>query len=122
MRERTRTLLLVVAAAFLAAGVPPAARAQGANATLSGTVKDETGGVVPGATVTIRNQETSLRRELVTDHGGRFTAPNLPPGPYEATVSVAGFSKLVRSGIRLTVGSETAVSLALAVGQREDKV
>jgi len=67
MRQRTRTLLLVVAAAFLAAGVPPAARAQGANATLSGTVKDETGGVVPRATVTIRNQETSLRREVVTE-------------------------------------------------------
>jgi hypothetical protein len=115
-------LLLVVAAAFLAAGVPLAVQAQGADATLSGTVKDETGGVVPGATVTIRNLETSLRRELVTDHGGRFTAPNLPPGPYEATVSMVGFSKLVRSGIRLTVGSETAVSLFLAVGQREDKV
>ena len=122
MLKWTRAWLLVVAAVSLAVGRPPAARAQGANATLSGTVTDETGGHVPGAVVAIRNVDTSLRRELATDAGGHFSAPNLPPGPYEVTVTVSGFSTLVRSGIRLTVGSETAVSLKLSVGQREDKV
>jgi hypothetical protein len=122
MQKSAGTWILVAAVVSGALALPGALLAQGANATLSGTVKDETGAIVPGAAVVVRNVDTSLRRELLTDGNGHFSAPNLPPGPYEATVSVAGFSKLVRSGIRLTVGSDTAVTLSLRVGQREDKV
>lgn len=120
-RPTTASILgsLLVCAALAS---PPAALAQGAQAALSGTVKDETGGVLPGASVVIRNVDTSLKRELTTDPRGRFSAPNLPPGPYEVTLTMSGFAKLVRSGIRLTVGSETVLSLGLSVRQLEDRI
>src|SRR5207244_4304494 len=56
---------------------------QSASGSIQGTVKDETGAVLPGATVTITNTDTSHARTLATDAGGRFVAPDLPPGPYE---------------------------------------
>lgn len=122
MKHRSKPWILgsvVVGCALL---LTQLVRAQGAAAALSGSVKDETGAVLPGAGVVIRNTDTSLKRELLTDASGRFTAPNLPPGPYEVTVTMAGFAKLVRSGIRLTVGAETVLSLGLSIRQLEDKV
>ncbi len=119
-QRTTQSLLAGIAACSVL--VSPQASAQGANATLSGSVKDETGAVLQGAGVAIRNLETSLRRELATDASGRFAAPNLPPGPYEVTVTLSGFAKLVRTGIRLTVGSETVLSLALSMRQLEDRI
>src|ERR687897_3559452 len=66
--------------------------AQGATGTISGNVKDETGAVLPGVTVQVKNSDTALARDLITDENGRFAAPNLAPGPYELTASLAGFS------------------------------
>lgn len=102
--------------------VRSAALAQGAGGSISGTVKDETGAVLPGAIVVVRQTETSISRELVADPQGRFSAPNLPPGPYEVTASITGFMKVVRSGIRLTVGREAVVDFALKLGQIEESV
>jgi hypothetical protein len=98
------------------------ARAQGAAAALSGTVSDETGAVLPGVTVVIRNTDTSLTREVITDADGRFSAPNLPVGPYELTATLPGFATLVRSGITLTVGRESVVNMSMKVSQIEDRI
>lgn len=120
----TKPCLSTVARLGLACALllPVPAVAQGSNAALSGTVKDETGAILPGASVVVRNVETSLRRELVSDAQGRFNAPNLPPGSYEVTVTLSGFAKLTRGGIKLSVGAETVVSLGLSVRQLEDRV
>lgn len=115
-----RVKLCVFAACLILA--PLSARAQNANAALSGTVKDETGAVLPGASVEIRNTETSLRRDLVTDAHGRFNAPNLPPGLYEVGVTLSGFAKLTRGGVRLTVGAETQLNLGMSVRELEEGV
>lgn len=96
--------------------------AQSATGTIAGTVKDDTGAVLPGTAVVIRNTDTSLTRELVTDDQGRFTAPNLPPGPYEVKASLSGFSSIVRSGIRLTVGREAIVDFAMKLGEIAENV
>ena len=104
---------------FLAA---PLAAAQGAGGTIAGTVKDETGAVIPGANVTVRQTETGATREVVTDSAGRYTATNVAPGPYEVTAALEGFSTIVRSGIRLTVGREAVVDFTLSVGQLQDQV
>lgn len=122
MQRATRSSIFSSAALCCALLLPVAALGQSANAALSGSVKDDTGAVLPGASVVVRNAETSLRREVTTDARGRFAAPNLPPGPYEVTVTLSGFAKLVRSGVRLTVGSETVLSLGLSVRQLEDKI
>lgn len=96
--------------------------AQATGGSISGTVKDETGAVLPGATIVITNTDTARARALTTDAGGRYTAPDLAPGPYEIKVELSGFSTVVRSGIRLTVGRDAVVDLALKLGQISDQI
>jgi outer membrane receptor protein involved in Fe transport len=120
MSRRVRRILAI--ALLLALGIAPAALAQGATGAISGTVKDETGAVLPGAAVVVRNTDTSISRELVADAQGRFTAPNLAPGPYELKASLSGFATVVRSGIRLTVGREAVVDFSMKLGEIAESV
>jgi outer membrane receptor protein involved in Fe transport len=108
-------ILLVVIA-------PVVARAQGASGTITGTVTDSTGGILPGATVTVRNDDTGVMRELVAGENGQFRAPNLAPGPYTVTATLAGFTTVARRGIILTVGHEAVIDFAMGVGQLADVV
>jgi len=64
------------------------ATAQITSATISGTTKDETGGVLPGVDVEVKNVDTGLTRSVVTDGNGYFTVPGLPPGRYETRASL----------------------------------
>jgi Carboxypeptidase regulatory-like domain len=77
------------------------ARAQVAGAALSGTVTDPSGGLVPSATISVRNTATNVTREVTTDSAGFYTVPNLLPGTYEITVSAGGFATEVRTGAGL---------------------
>jgi hypothetical protein len=63
-----------------------AAFAQITSATITGTIKDETGGLLPGVDVTITNTQTGLTRSAVTDGNGYFTMPGLTPGIARATI------------------------------------
>ena len=92
------------------------ASAQVNTATVSGTVHDESGAVLPGATVTIQNQDTGLSRTITTNETGRYVAPALSLGNYQVSVQLAGFQNQVRSGIVLTVGREAVVDFRLGVG------
>jgi len=85
--------------------------------TISGTVSDQSGGAIPGAAITIRNVETGVARNLVTNAAGRYEAAALPVGSYEVRTSLAGFQTLVRSGITLTVGRNAVVDMTLQVGE-----
>ena len=66
---------------------------------ISGFVKDETGGVIPGATVTATHSQTGAARTVVTDGTGYFVFTSLTPGLYEVAVELAGFKKWVRTGV-----------------------
>jgi outer membrane receptor protein involved in Fe transport len=112
---------LVYLVAFLVIAAP-AAFAQGASGVITGVVADETGAMLPGATVTIRNEDTGATRELITGEGGRFRAPDLSPGPYAVTAALTGFGSVARRGITLTVGREAVVDFVLKVGQLNDVV
>src|SRR5215472_14851384 len=90
--------------------------------TISGIVQDASGAAMVGAEVTIRHVDTGTTRALVTDSGGRYTAPDLPLGNYEVQAQHPGFQTEVRNGINLTVGREAVVNLALKVGQISEKV
>src|SRR5947208_10251166 len=83
--------------------------------TIQAVVKDESGGVLPGASVTIRNVETNFQRSLATGPDGRFVAPQLPPGKYSATVSQPGFATLVQENLTLTVGQAISLTLTLKI-------
>ena len=93
------------------------ASAQVTGATLSGTVTDRSGGVVPKAGISIKNVATGVTRAVTTDPAGFYSAPNLLPGNYEITTAAPGFSSEVRTGITLTVGAQQVLNFTLQVGQ-----
>lgn len=113
---------LLICCAFVFIGGASLAVAQGASGTITGVVTDESGAVLPGASVMIRNVETGATRDLITGPDGRFRAPNLPPGPYQLTSALEGFTSVERTGIQLTVGREAVVDFTLKVGQLKDVV
>ncbi len=116
-------LTMLVGILLLQWGLAPAVWAQGAaTGSISGTIKDTTDAVLPGATVVIKQTDTGATREVVTDQRGRYAAPNLPPGPYEVTASLTGFGRITRSGVRLTVGRDAVIDIALAIGTLQDQV
>jgi hypothetical protein len=90
--------------------------AQTTTASISGTVTDERQGVVPAATVTVRNTNTGLSRTNQTDSDGRYNFANLPIGAYEVTVEAANFSKYVQTGITLLVNQNAVVDVGLKAG------
>ncbi len=89
---------------------------QGTLGTISGTVKDSTGAVLPAAKIEILNEDTGISRTTTADASGRFTVPALSLGKYRVTASAQGFQSAVRSGIVLTVGSEAVANFELQVG------
>src|SRR3990172_1925525 len=96
--------------------------AQMTTGTISGTVKDSTGAVLPGATVEIQNVDTGSSRTVSTDSRGYYTAPNLSLGQYAVTATLSGFQTAVRRGITLTVGQNAVIGFTLAVGAVTERV
>jgi hypothetical protein len=88
-----------------------------ATAQITGTVKDSSGGVLPGATVSATQTDTGFKREVVTDAAGLFSFPGIPVGPYKLEVTLQGFKTSVQTGIVLQVNSNQVVPVALALGE-----
>ena len=118
MRFRTNLLSLAVCMLFFGGIV----FAQVTTGTISGTVSDASGAVIPGANITVRNVETGITRTSSSDEAGRFRAPQLGLGNYEVTAEAAGFQTTVRSGVTLTVGREAQVDFALQVGAVAERI
>ena len=91
------------------------------NGTIAGAVSDESGAVVPNASITITNRATSFSRMVATNAEGHFSAPALPAGEYDVKAEVAGFRTLVN---RTTVqtGETTQVNMSLTLGQTQEVV
>ncbi len=81
---------------------------------IGGTITDQAGALISGATVKVRNVDTGLERSLKTSEGGNFRFPTLSVGNYEVTVDAPGFGQIKRSGIVLRVGDDLDLKLALA--------
>ena len=109
---------------FLAMGILLAshAGAQTSGATLSGTVADQSGGVVPQATISIKNVATSITRSNTTSAAGFYSAPNLLPGIYEVKTEAQGFTSKIQTGVNLTVGEQQVLNFTLQVGQMSQRV
>jgi hypothetical protein len=95
--------------------------AQAPVGTVSGTVTDETGAVIPNANVVVKNKETNIERQINSGADGRFSAPALPAGQYEIRVEVKGFRTVVREAT-VEVGLITTADLRLPVGQTNEVV
>src|ERR1700730_15263587 len=83
---------------------------QVAGGTISGTVTDASGALIPIAQISIRNLATGVTRTVSTDSAGFYSAPNLLPGSYEVTTTAPGFATLVQTGITLTVGAQQVLN------------
>src|SRR5712691_3094276 len=103
--------------AFVAVlGMPSIARPQSATGQITGTVKDATGAVVPGATVTVSSELTGSKREAISGKEGSFVIPLLPVSTYSVTASLQGFRPAKRTGVRLNVDQVVRVDLDLQTG------
>src|SRR5713226_2697666 len=91
-------------------------------ASITGTVKDVSGAVVPGAAVTVKHLETGLTRTAQADTSGGYSILSLPVGEYEVTAEQMGFRREVRRGIDLVVAQQAVVNLTLQVGNIEQQV
>ena len=91
-------------------------------AEVRGTVQDESGGVIPGATVIAINELTGLARTTTSDSGGRFNIPRLPVGNYRVEVKVDGFRPFATAPFRMNVEDIRQVTAVMAIGALEEGV
>jgi hypothetical protein len=120
MSRLTRSLTTLALAVLCATGAW--AQSQATTGVIEGTVKDETGAVLPGATVTIRNLATGFEKVTQTDANGRFSAPLLPLGPYRVSVGLEGFATLNREGFELSVGQTVTLPIEMKVAATEEQI
>src|SRR6516165_8561001 len=95
--------------------------AQVAGGTITGTVTDTSGSLIPQVQVTITNRNTGVTRTVSTNGEGFYTAPNLVPGVYIVAASAAGFAPK-GTNLTLTVGDEISLPLTLSVGAVDQKI
>jgi hypothetical protein len=118
-----RTLGLCLASvALLAALLPAAVAAQQGRGSISGTVTDASGAVVPDAAVTITNVGTQAAFAARTNQEGLYTAPSLPVGEYLVSAEKVGFKTAVVSGVTLQVGEGVRVDLKVELGEVAERV
>src|SRR5262245_5900084 len=98
------------------------ALAQLSQGELRGTIVDESGGVLPGVTVTATHQETGTSRAIVTSTNGTYLMPAMPLGTYRVTAELAGFSTAVRDGFRLGVGESITINFSMKVAALQESV
>jgi Carboxypeptidase regulatory-like domain len=111
---------LRIAAFFLICTI--AAFAQGDRGTITGTITDPTGAVVPNATVQVMNTDTSAEYKVGTTSTGNYTLANLPVGTYVLTVDATGFKKFERPGLVVQVAETVRVDASLQVGASTETV
>lgn len=106
-------MLLLLSAALIA---------QTATGTFVGVITDQTGAVVPGATITVTNKGTNRVVTVVSNDDGAYVAPLLNPGEYDFAVTKPGFKKALRSAVTLQVDQRAAVDFALTSGDISESV
>jgi hypothetical protein len=96
--------------------IPLAGFSQTANGTITGSVNDASGAVIPGVSVEVKNTDTGVVFSTVTGETGNYTAPNLPPGSYSITATLPGFKKYDRTGVSLAAAQTIRLDIPLEVG------
>lgn len=99
-----------------------AVRAQNSHGSLTGQVTDPTGAAIPKAQVTVTNTDTGYVDKVFTTAGGFYTAPELPPGPYQISVEEKGFKSYLRTGIQLETQENGTVNIKLSLGSAQETI
>src|SRR5438105_2062050 len=93
-----------------------------ATAQISGSVKDQSGAVLPGVEITATQTDTGITRTTVTNETGSYALPNLALGPYRLEAALPGFRTFVQTGIVLQVNSSPVINAVMQVGQVTEEV
>ena len=115
-----RKLAWTTVVLLLASAAP--AIAQFDRGTISGTIKDEQGGVMPGVTVTAHNAQTQRTTTTVTESTGFYTFPNLLPGRYDVVAELQGFKTIRRENVQLDATANLTLDLAMPTGVISEEV
>lgn len=107
---------------LLGLAIPTPISAQMVGATISGTVVDTSGAVVPNVSITAKNLATGSTATAVTNGVGVFNVPNLPPATYEISAFAPGFETQLRKSVVLTVGQELVLNMTLQVGNTAQQI
>ncbi len=110
------TFVAALLAVLMTSALARVASAQVTTATILGTIKDSSGGALPGASITARNVETGFNRSVSSNESGAYRLEFLPIGSYAVEVTLDGFKKSSRSGIVLNVNDTVRVDAALELG------
>ena len=102
--------------------VAASALAQGTSSTISGTVRDSSGAVVPGATIDVANAETGRVRSITTDATGRYRVTGLEAGHYSVKASLEGFKTTTVDRVNVPIASERVVDVTTELGQLAENV
>src|SRR5713226_6655197 len=105
---------IVAVAVFLSCAI--SVFAQLPTGTILGVVRDTTGALLPGASITVRNVGTGATRTVVTGEAGAYRVPALAVGRYDITTELPGFSTSIQRGVELEVTQEAVVNFTLQVG------
>src|SRR3984885_511991 len=119
---KARFGLWAILAIVIFLGSAGSATSQVTVAQLNGTVIDESGGSVAGASVSLREVDTNSVYTAVTNDAGFYAVPNLPPGRYELKISFKGFANYTQTGIVLTVGQSATINVSLKVAARGEQI
>src|SRR5262245_35620902 len=98
------------------------ASAQTATGTISGVIRDSTGAVLPGVTVTITSTATGVARSVLTNVDGRYLIVNVAPGDYDLRATLPGFSTAVRNHVPVRVGGSFEANIEMAVGEVTEQI
>jgi Carboxypeptidase regulatory-like domain/TonB dependent receptor len=109
-------IIVVATVSLLSAGII-FGQAQSTAADLTGTVTDAAGAAVPGATVTAKNDATSITRTSITNDSGEYKLLGLPPGTYKLTAEAKSFKKTSVSAVTLTIGQSAELAIKLETGE-----
>jgi outer membrane receptor protein involved in Fe transport len=112
MNRKVKRLIACAIVAIWASAIPAAAQTA-ATGNIEGVVTDPTGGVLPGVTVTVKNKDTNVAREVVTDGEGRYRAGALQPGSYDVAATLSGFQTANAGNITVQVGQTAAVDVRM---------
>jgi hypothetical protein len=121
-KDRFTRLAEVVSAIVALCLLPSFLLAQVNQARLLGTVTDQSGGVIAGATVTVTDVQKNVSRTLTTDSAGEYVAPNLDPDMYSLRVEAKGFRTFTREGMQLGVGQDARADVTLQPGEQTQSI
>src|SRR5688500_12539852 len=93
-----------------------------ATAQISGTVRDQSGAVLPGVEVTATHTDTGISRRTISNETGSYILPNVAVGPYRVEAMLPGFRTFVQTGVVLQVNSDAVINPVLEVGQVTEQV